>query len=433
MIKNSINDIKELCEYIWDLEDKYDLFNLEVNGINPWAAYRMDIYFELAKKFGIFDKKINLKTSKIDKVIYFFRLLKNSITYYKDYKFKKVDALIFSWGRTKKIKNKLIDPYTYYLKKKLNKQKISFLEFESPYKGKHIRKKKSYKIYLDKILILRNILNLLVKTKIDIKNKKIIKMLSQEINKDNNTTFFDIEQLLISNTKKFIPTYSYYLDILKKTQPKVIYIVVSYGQGELIKAANDLNIEVIELQHGTFSKYHLGYSFPKGYNAKYLPKKFYVWNNYWKNLMSFPIKSENIKIYPCQYLEIEKKKYQNIIKKKNSLIVLSQGANTEVIANKLIENIAYFEKFQITFKLHPNEYHMRSKHKKLAYLQKKYNVSIVTNVDLYEYLAKSEYQAGVFSTALYEGVEFNCKTILLKLPGIEYMDQFIKINKPIIK
>ena len=68
-----------------------------------------------------------------------------------------------------------------------------------------------------------------------------------------------------------------------------------------------------------------------------------------------------------------------------------------------------------------------------ARLQKKYNVSIVTNVDLYEYLAKSEYQAGVFSTALYEGVEFNCKTILLKLPGIEYMDQFIKINKPIIK
>ena len=40
----------------------------------------------------------------------------------------------------------------------------------------------------------------------------------------------------------------------------------------------------------------------------------------------------------------------------------------------------------------------------------------------------SEYQLGVFSTALYEGVEFGCKTILADLPGIEYMDQFIKYN-----
>ena len=47
------------------------------------------------------------------------------------------------------------------------------------------------------------------------------------------------------------------------------------------------------------------------------------------------------------------------------------------------------------------------------------------DVDLYEFLSRVEYQVGVFSTTLYEGVEFNCKTILLYLPGIKYMDKFI--------
>ena len=47
MRKNKLENIKDLCEYIWYLEDKYDLFNLEINGVHPWAAYRMDLYHEI--------------------------------------------------------------------------------------------------------------------------------------------------------------------------------------------------------------------------------------------------------------------------------------------------------------------------------------------------------------------------------------------------
>ena len=164
----------------------------------------------------------------------------------------------------------------------------------------------------------------------------------------------------------------------------------------------------------------------------YFPSKFYVWNQYWKELLDFPIEQKNIIVFPFQYLETEKDKYNIENKKKNSLIVFSQGGITDKITDKITENIMYFQKFNITFKLHPNEYHMISKYKNLIYLQKKYNIKVVTNIDLYEYLAKSEYQAGVFSTALYEGIEFNCKTILLDIPGIEYMDKFIEKYNPIL-
>jgi len=57
-MKNSrIKNIKDLCEYIWYLEDKYDLLNLEINGIHPWAAFRMDLYYEIGRKSGVFGKR----------------------------------------------------------------------------------------------------------------------------------------------------------------------------------------------------------------------------------------------------------------------------------------------------------------------------------------------------------------------------------------
>ena len=432
MLNKRFNSIKDLCEYIWHLEEKYDLFNLKINDIHPWAAFRMDLYFELGKQIGVFEKKLNMKLSKKEKIIYFFGLFKNTIIHYFTNRFTRVDALIFSHARSQEVDRKLIDPYTFYLKKDLIKQKISFLEFESPYKGKHIRKKENYIRYLDGILILRNIKNLFVRIKPTPKAKETIKKLSEEINLTKNVSL-DIKKFLLSNTRKFKPTYSFYLRMFKKTKPKKIYLVVSYGRGELIKAAKDLNIEVIELQHGTFSRYHLGYSFPNKCKLEYFPDKFYVWNQYWKNLIKLPIPAKKVIISPFHYLESEKQKYNNLKKEKDSLIIFGQGGITESIAHKIIENITYFQKFNITFKLHPNEYHMILQYKSLIHLQKNHNIRIERNINLYEHLAKSEYQAGVFSTALYEGIEFNCKTILFKLPGIEYMDQFIKQYNPIIK
>ena len=428
---NKFNTIRDLCEYIWYLEEKYDLFNLQINNIYPWAAFRMDLYFELGKKYGVFEKTHSLKLSKTEKILHSFTLIKNIIFHFKDNKLKKVDTLIFSHNRSQKTNNELIDPYTHYLKKELSKEKISFLDFESPYKGKHYRKRKIYTRYLDNILILRNIKKYFIRNTIGLSEREIINQLSKEINQ-NSYTYLNIKKILLNNTKKFKTTYKFYLSLFKKTQPKKIYVVVSYGKGELISAAKHLNIEVIELQHGTFSKYHLGYSFPKKYNIRYIPDKFYVWNDYWKNIIKLPFDEKNIIIAPFKHLELEKKRYKSTKKDKNSLIIFSQGGITKKIADKISDNISFFKKFNITIKLHPNEYHMKKKYKYLNKLEKKHNIKIKTNLNLHEKLAISEYQAGVYSTALYEGVEFNCKTILLDLPGIEYMEKFIKKYKPII-
>ena len=142
-------------------------------------------------------------------------------------------------------------------------------------------------------------------------------------------------------------------------------------------------------------------------------------------MIDFPRGCE-VRIYPFKFLEIYKRKYSTIRKKKNQLVVLGQDVITDKMAKKILDNYDEFKKYFIIFKLHPEDHIKLEKYPCLFKLKEKANVRIVRNIDLYKLLAESEYQAGTFSTALYEGVEFGCKTILFNLPGIEYMDEFIR-------
>jgi len=424
---NKPTTVKELCEFIWYLEEKYNLLDFEIEGVKPWQAHRIEIYYELGRRCGVFEKEFSRGMSKYKKIISLLKLLKNSLLYNPLKNLYNVDKLIFSHPRSKNIDNKPVDIYTHFLIQDLQKSHISFIEYEEHYLGSHIREYKKEKRYLDYITLYRNIKNRFIKINLSDSHLRFLDKLNDEIEKSLNIKF-NIKSILLNRVKKFIPTYRIYKKILEKTSPKEIYVVVSYGRAELIQAAKDLNIKTIELQHGTFSQYHLGYSYPNRKSLDYFPDEFYVWNNYWKNLIELPIPNENVKIYPFKYLENEKSKYQ-CDKIQNQMVVLCQGGLTNRIAKKILDNIEKFNKYKIIFKLHPEEYGKSNKYENLMKLKSILNITIVENVNLYELLARSEYQAGVFSTALYEGVEFGCKTILFNLPGIEYMDKFIKMYK----
>ena len=49
-----------------------------------------------------------------------------------------------------------------------------------------------------------------------------------------------------------------------------------------------------------------------------------------------------------------------------------------------------------------------------------------SEIPLYELMAKSNYQIGAFSTAIYEGLMFNCKTFIVDVPGTEYLNDLIE-------
>jgi len=416
-----IKTLKELRKFILYLEDKYDLLDFEIDGVNPWQLMRVHIDYNLGEILGIMSSP-DTKLGILDKVINAIGLLKSYI-FKNPFLSSKVDTVIFSNSRVKQVDNEYIDIYTHYFIDELSKSNKNFIEIEAPHKGKHLTKNKPYKYHMEFVWINKKLFNIFIK----IKNKKENEIEKIENEIEQNIGKYDLKNIFYKSVREYKIEYFLYKNIFKKLNPSKVYLVVSYGFGAMIKAAKDLGIETIEFQHGNFSEYHYGYYF--GEDKKeldYFPDKFYVWNEYWKNHINFPIDDKNIVIKQFDYLESRKTKYKHIEKVKNRAVVLSQGVLADRIAQKILDNWGYFKHFELIYKLHPGEYERYQKYthlNKLIYMGAK----VVTDVDLYELFSSCEFQIGVFSTALYEGVEFGCKTIMLNLEGAEEMDRFRKI------
>ena len=87
--------------------------------------------------------------------------------------------------------------------------------------------------------------------------------------------------------------------------------------------------------------------------------------------------------------------------------------------------------FNIIYKLHPGEYETwRTNYPELVEADRLDNFTVVDNSEtpLYQFFAESGYQVGAFSTAIYEGLMFNCKTFIVDLPGVEYLSDLIERN-----
>lgn len=420
-----IKDIKELRKFFLELEQKYDLLNFEIDGVKPWQLKRVKLDYDFGKLLGIMSVP-HSATSLKDKILNIFAILKSAI-FNNPFLSKQTDIIIFSHARVKKVNNEYIDVYTHYFIEKLQKEDRNFIEIENLYLGKHYKTKEPWRYHSDLILIVLKLFSRFVE--INNFNSKIIDKVEKEI--EEKIGYYDLKSLFVSTTKMYKIEYKYYYKLFKKLKPKQIYLVVSYsGLGSMIKAAKDLGIETIELQHGNFSKYHYGYYFgEEKRDLDYFPDKFYVWNEYWKKHINFPIDDKNIIIKQFDYLKYRQSFYSDVNKIPNQAVVLSQGVLGDRIAKHILDNWDYFKKFKIVYKLHPGEYNRYKEYKYLMQLEQKYNIKIVTDIDLYNLFAQSEYQIGIFSTALYEGVEFGCKSILLDLAGVEEMYSFKDIYK----
>ena len=137
------------------------------------------------------------------------------------------------------------------------------------------------------------------------------------------------------------------------------------------------------------------------------------------------------------YMEIAEKKDNEQINPKQILFI-SQGVIGKYLSKlayeiaENIENKEDEENYNFIYKLHPGEYGTWKEN--YDYLTKASNeFDNFTVIDkseppLYELFAKSDYQVGAFSTAIYEGLAFNCKTFIIDVPGVEYLDDLIDKN-----
>lgn len=425
-----ISTLKEMCYILEKIENQENLFEKKIKEIYFWKIIRFSLWREIGIKTKLMEKAHDEKLNKVQKIKGLF--LGMVINFFKNNNSKK-KIIIFESDAYFKENKKILSKFYFNLIEKFKKEKIEFEIVYPLYLKKEYRLEKNsyaeenYKYVFFKIIgFIKNKFNLF---KFSIKDKEYLKNLRKYFGKEAGIEKLEVlsEKTLKKILTNFESEYKYYTNFFKVKQPEKIYIICSYGKEALIAAAQNLNIEVIELQHGVMTKYHFGYNFP---NVKipYFPDKLFLWGEYWKDNVNLP-KNVKIELYGYPYLKRQYEKYKNIEKNLNQVIFISQGTIGKSLSEKAMEFAKENPQLKVVYRLHPGEFlRWKKEYKDLYENRNLKNLEISDNNEknLYEYLFESEYLIGVNSTVIYEALNLGLKVGAVNLFGAEYVEELIK-------
>ncbi len=420
---------RDICEKIWAAEEELGLFEKQICNVKVWPLTRMTIYYRICQATGVFSTPHSERLSWTGILEAAWNTIKAPFTS-PFAKRRTREYLVFDHPRKMPIEGEYVDIYTRNLVDSLPSDETEV--FENWYLGRHLTRKTSSRTYLDSLSVGAGIISAIpvLPSKAE---KDFIEKLEARFRRD-----FGVDIPLLKQFKKEIRHHKYslkyYTRLLEQRRPKKIFLVVSYSwyKRALICAAKKLGIETVELQHGTFSPYHLGYNFPGVKTGiECFPDSFYTFGDYWNELAALPVAADKIKTYGFAHFHAQKNKFAAEEKIPGRILVISQGVIGKQLSTIIRALAKKLPEHQIRYKLHPGEYDLwRTDYPDLVEASRLPNVEVLDNNKsiLYAHFAHSQYLVGVFSTAIYEGLAFGCTTFVVDLPGVEYMDYLVKKN-----
>jgi len=416
---------KSITKAFLQMEDELDLFDQQIDGVYFWERIRFPVCQQVLKRAGLAGQAhTRLERTLVSRSKSALRSLKN--VFVKNPYLAQKSEILFLGSPRRKLRDdgKWWDIYCDPIIQHLDG---SYTYLESAYLNGHLTPAKTENIrYLDLPLYLAAAgrkFNL-VGFSLTGHDRKLLKNIQERITARFNVTI-NLEEIVKHNLlirKSVLPVYR---GLFEKVSPKLVFVVCSYGKETLVEACKTLGIPVIELQHGVNSPYHLGYSFPGSKRTKRtFPDYLFSFGDFWKTSVEYPISKEQIYSVGYPYLEMEAQMYSGLAKK-DQLVFIS-GSMGKAMSKFAVE-LSKRENFplKIVYKLHPGEYaRWRKEYPWLA----RAKIKVIDNdtVPLYQLFAESKIQIGVSSAAIYEGLNFGLRTILLDLPGVEHMEQLIK-------
>lgn len=419
------NEYIEVCEKFFKMEQNLELFEWKVDGIYVWELIRFDVFNLIMQNMNLYGQAhTSIAPSLRNKIKKVFSSLYNY--FLKNPFFIPRKKFVFVGHQRRKLlkDGKYWDIYCDPI---INEIGGDCFLLEDYHLNTHLKPAKTKSIYYLDIV---NLFCYIYKKIFQKKNK----FKDDSINKIKDITFkiyelFSIKidiDLNVDNALTGFKSQCYLYDqLFKRINPKVLFVLVGYGKEALIDAAKKLLIPVVELQHGTISRYHMAYSFPNGNKKHYFADYFFTFGDFWNNVADFPIAQNNIKTMGYPYLNESLVKYQNIEKQK-TIVFISQGTIGKDLSKFALElrKITPLD-IDIIYKLHPGEYD-RWKQTYPWLVDSDVHVVDSQSPDLYALLSTAQWQIGVYSTAIYEGLAFGCQTYLVDLPGVAYINKLIE-------
>jgi len=390
---------------IFEIEKK---FKKELEQLPEWSYLRN--YYREAQTYTVDGRNSINKKEIIKQAFYGFKNW-----------FKRYDYIIFSNSSARKhINDKFFDIRSDFLAEVLGQNRTLIVETPTT---SHIKQDLIY----TKHIVSKRLLDILSLFVEKIYNEKFNIPILNEIN-----SFINIDFDYASIIKRFNSRYRIYRIWLKIIKPKIIFLNCYYDKQYIIRAAKDLNITTVDIQHGLIGKNHSAYYSNINLDKSYLPDYLLAFGEYDKeNIAKGNIFDEkNIFLVGNYYLEYLRKnfvpdeKFSNILKRYK----ISVGVSLQwTVENKMINFINEVAKKtkDVIFVLIPREYKDEYNN-----LNLENNVIFYPKLDCYQIVMHCNFHATVYSTCAIEAFFLGVPNIFVNIDGLtdKYLKDFYDNN-----
>jgi hypothetical protein len=409
-----------MYEKFKNLEKEYSVEKIVHKNEQIWSFLRYSYHFETLLEL----RKEHIESTNQRFIKKLFLIIKNFF-YGFQYWFKSYDYFIFSSSNLRiDINGKKFDKSFDKMTEILGVNKFLYIEDPVP---SHFSQKNVYSKYIVSRNSISFVSSFLFKIYFLFKNNKFKIKLLDEINTNEN---LDVNYQKIIN--KFIFNKNIMKLLFKIYKPKAIFISCYYGKEYIIKAASELGIKTIEIQHGSIGRNHFAYNINKKFDISYFPDVLLSFGKYDKECIQKNNYNPFSKIYAIgNYgLEIIKnnaipKELENLSKSYSKSISISTQYPIESDLAKFIKKIAI---------LHPNIGFLFS----LRHFPKTYynNFNMPRNVHLfhgefscYDILKASSVHLSCYSTCALEALFFDKISILVNINNLAENSIEYNLNK----
>lgn len=413
--------LKDVYQNLLKIEDDLDLFSYHIDGVYPWERIRFNVFANILFEVGLYEKRKtskNLSSLNIYNKIKIYNVLLFDSIFHNPFFIKNIDFIFWGHQRRKIMDDGYYwDIYTDPIIPILDNYKSATIE--SYENWAHYKPAKTRNLYYSGMFQILSKINKYMSNY----NKKNVFDFSSYVEgriKQDFSVAVDIYSLTSNVISSQKGTYPIFSKFFKKTTPKICFTMASYSFEDFILAAKELSIPVVELQHGTISRYHLGYSYEGNRVKQSFPNYLFSFGEYWKNSVDYPIPKKNVLSIGYPYFEkLYEEKKSNI--KINQIVFISQWTIGVSLSKFAVQTAKRLHgKINIVYKLHPweeiNECLIQASGDNLL------QVVSGQTPSLYDLLSTSKWLVGVYSTAIYEGIALGCIPFIVNLPGVDNME-----------
>ena len=423
--------IERICQCFWDTEDRLGLREWDVHGVHPWPLMRMQLYYSITQRVGLFDpphpavkwrveKSAEEKARQFDLEAFWVALEKlhaegrdaSELTGAAATMVRpKPYAIIMA---TRKLNGS--ETYSEALRAEIANQSILF---DRPLEGGA----------LDGALDFAELVELFRQRYREPDHARFPHE-AREKCEDIREAFFvslgldlgDLARICHRRVVDYLPIHKGF-DIFFSMYPvKTLFLTNAYGTstGAALSAARKNGAHIVELQHGFISPYHLGYSWPGHPKVPYKPDELWCFGGFWPESTPLAAGMEP-RVIGAPYVKALAAQHRTDHDER-LVVFTSQG----VIGKRLFEVALEFARrrpdYRTIFRLHPSEALEDYEAMRDAAGTVPGNFSISHRTpNIFALLAGAGIQVGAFSTTLFEGMALGTKTVVIEMPGSEYM------------